>query len=112
VNSANCEPSGARKSPGGQIEPSEQAPVDAARPPGIVADPLRAVHDPPRSLRDPGKMALVSGAAFSRASSSLTHTCTGDRQRPIRIHHTTATSNTTATPANNSSTTITSKSFY
>ncbi|MGO9906184.1 MAG: hypothetical protein ACLP4R_26425 [Solirubrobacteraceae bacterium] len=57
-------------------------------------------------------MAVVSGAAFFRASSSLTHTCTGDRRRLIRIHHATAASNTTATPANNPSTTITSLSFH
>ena len=101
TNSATCEPSGTREPPGGQVEPSEQAPVDAARPRGIVADPLHAAHDPRRSVRDPDTMAVVSGAAFSRASSSLTHAGTGDRRRPIRIHHAPAASNTTTTPANN-----------
>ena len=79
-----------------------------------AAQLLGAVHELPRSRsRDPETMAVVSGAACSRACSSLTHSCACDRRRPVRIDQTNAVSSTTTTPAaNNPTITITTLFFY
>ena len=79
-----------------------------------AAQLLGPVHELPRSRsRDPETMAVVSGAACSRACSSLTHSCACERRRPIRIDQTNAVSSTTTTPAaNNPTITITTLFFY
>jgi hypothetical protein len=72
----------------------------------------RAVHAPLRLRADPDRIAVVSGAAFSRASSSVTHAACSGRRHRIQTQRTIRDTNTRTAQAATNSTTITAVSFY